>query len=512
MSVTRLHRRPAAESHVEKSIITGMITSNTYLKSIAPSFNPKYFRNNYAGIVAKWVMRYYDQYKECPSTQIKDIYKVEKEKLKEADADLIATFLDDLSRKYENESKFNVQYLIDRTYAHFKEMALTLVSENIAGYLALGEIDKAEGELGNYKQVARSISGWVNPFDLDYIEKVYDGDMTDDEKPNYLFKLIGPVGDHLGHFERDWLVAFLAPMKKGKTFWLQELALQAIGARLNTVVISLEMSDGGMTNRFFKMITGKGEKNCTIFPTFDCQSNQNGLCSKPERVNSYTLYKNNILPSSYDPKLSYKTCTECRGKTNDYRMAMWFETIQKSKLSLLDIKRTMSGFQTMYGNGLRLKSYPAYSANIQTIKRDLEILEITEDFVPDVIIVDYADILSPESSQFEGRDRYDETWKMLKNLAAVKHCLVVTASQSNRKTLDKKDVKASDISEDIRKVAHVDAMFSLSQTPEEKSKGTMRLGVVAHRWRDFNELSHCTVLQQLQTGQVALDSEINREY
>jgi replicative DNA helicase len=193
-------------------------------------------------------------------------------------------------------------------------------------------------------------------------------------------------------------------------------------------------------------------------------------------------------------------------------MAMWFETIQKSKLSLLDIKRTMSGFQTMYGNGLRLKSYPAYSANIQTIKRDLEILEITEDFVPDVIIVDYADILSPESSQFEGRDRYDETWKMLKNLAAVKHCLVVTASQSNRKTLDKKDVKASDISEDIRKVAHVDAMFSLSQTPEEKSKGTMRLGVVAHRWRDFNELSHCTVLQQLQTGQVALDSEINREY
>jgi hypothetical protein len=96
---------------------------------------------------------------------------------------------------------------------------------------------------------------------------------------------------------------------------------------------------------------------------------------------------------------------------------------------------------------------------------------------------------------------------MLKNLAAVKHCLVVTASQSNRKTLDKKDVKASDIAEDIRKVAHVDAMYSLSQTPEEKSKGTMRLGVVAHRWQDFNELSYVTVLQQLQTGQVMLDSE-----
>ena len=35
----------------------------------------------------------------------------------------------------------------------------------------------------------------------------------------------------------------------------------------------------------------------------------------------------------------------------------------------------------------------------------------------------------------------------------------------------------------------------------------MRLGVVAHRWKDFNELEHVTVLQQLQTGQVLLDSE-----
>lgn len=505
MTVVRLHRRPMAEAHVEKSIITGMIVSTTYLRAIAPLFNPKYFRNDYARIVAKWVMRYYDHYKESPTTHIQDIYKVEKDKLKDADSDLIATFLDDLSRKYEDVTKFNVEYLKDRTFAHFKEMALTLVGENIAGYLATHEVDKAEKEIDNYRHFAGAVSGWVNPFDLDYIERVYDGDMEDWEKPNYLFKLIGPVGDMLGHFERDWLVGFLAPMKRGKTFMLQEMALQAIGARLNTVFISLEMSDIGITNRFFKMVTGKGEKNCTVFPTFDCQSNQNGLCSKPERLNQVTLIKNNTLPS-FTINNPYRVCTVCRGG-QDYRMAMWFETIQKSKLSFLDIKQTMAGFQTMFGNGLRIKSYPAYSANINTIKDDLNSIEVLEDFVPDVIIVDYADILSPESSDFEGRDRYDETWKMLKNLAATRHCLVVTASQSNRKSMDKKNVIASDTAEDIRKIAHVDAMFSLNQVAEEKKSGIMRLGVVAHRWKDFNELEHVTVLQQLQTGQVLLDSE-----
>jgi hypothetical protein len=84
--------------------------------------------------------------------------------------------------------------------------------------------------------------------------------------------------------------------------------------------------------------------------------------------------------------------------------------------------------------------------------------------------------------------------------------------EQHKKTLEKKNVKAVDIAEDIRKVAHVDAMYSLSQTPDEKDNGIMRISVVAHRWKDFNENSQVIVLQNLATGQVALDSEINREY
>jgi replicative DNA helicase len=193
-------------------------------------------------------------------------------------------------------------------------------------------------------------------------------------------------------------------------------------------------------------------------------------------------------------------------------VATWFDKITKEKVSLHKVKKFTDAFKTMYGDHLRIKAYPAYSANLETIKRDLNVLEMTEGFIPVVIIIDYADILAPENKRIEGRDRYDETWKMLKNMAATRHCLVVTASQSNKKTLEKKDTKIVDVAEDIRKVAHVDAMYSLSQTPDEKDNGIMRISVVAHRWKDFNENSQVIVLQNLATGQVALDSEINREY
>jgi hypothetical protein len=92
-------------------------------------------------------------------------------------------------------------------------------------------------------------------------------------------------------------------------------------------------------------------------------------------------------------------------------------------------------------------------------------------------------------------------------MAAERHCLVVTASQSNRKTLDKKDVKASDASDDIRKIAHVDAMFTLNQTGYEKTAGVIRVGIAAHRWKEFSEMQHVSVLQQLSLGQTLLDSE-----
>ena len=46
-------------------------------------------------------------------------------------------------------------------------------------------------------------------------------------------------------------------------------------------------------------------------------------------------------------------------------------------------------FRTLYGSNLRVRAFPAYTANPSDIRAELEDLEYSEGFIPDVIVVDY---------------------------------------------------------------------------------------------------------------------------
>ena len=74
--------------------------------------------------------------------------------------------------------------------------------------------------------------------------------------------------------------------------------------------------------------------------------------------------------------------------------------------------------------------------------------------------------------------------------------------------MEKAKVKGSETAQWIGILAHVDAMFSMNQTPEEKRKGVMRIGKIAHRHEDFDTDQDCYVLQALELGQFHLDSQI----
>jgi len=158
-------------------------------------------------------------------------------------------------------------------------------------------------------------------------------------------------------------------------------------------------------------------------------------------------------------------------------------------------------------NRLRLISYPAYSASITNIMTDIELLEIREGFIPDVIVIDYADILAPENTRDSGREKIDATWKALKRMGAERKALVITGSQTNRDSIEKAIIDEHHTAEDIRKLAHVDVMLTLNQIPDEKIIGAMRISVLEHRWKQFDKFKQALVLQNYHTGQAAIESE-----
>ena len=97
-------RRRTVSADIEKKIITGLIISDQFSKSIVPMLHIEYFSADYARHLVKWILDYYNKYKKAPQKHIKDIFDLEKETVKEPDEILISDLLSSLSAEYENNN------------------------------------------------------------------------------------------------------------------------------------------------------------------------------------------------------------------------------------------------------------------------------------------------------------------------------------------------------------------------------------------------------------------------
>ena len=481
-----------------------MIVSTQFNQEIIDLLNLDYFTNSFIRKVARWCVDFFRSYEVAPFNHIQDIFNEEQSNLPEEDADLIQKILTDISKKYELDQGLNVGYSVDQALRFFKKRELEITHGNIGILLEKGDIDGAEDQLNQFTKIAKVASGWIDPFSSEYCAEVFQNEEA-------MFKFPGKLGQFLGGYDRGWLVAIAASFKKGKTFFMQEMAVAAMQQRLKVAFFSLEMYRAASNERLYRRLLGAGssESGPAVYPCFDCVYNQDGSCNKPERTNSIPLSINGKKPLfSYNNK--YTSCTYCRTKyPKDYQLAWWKEVIDRPAFNKTNVQRQIDSMAKLYRNSYRFKNYPRFSANTSDIIRDLDILERTDSFVPDVVIVDYADILRPEDNgPATGVEQLDATWKNLSRLAGERHALVVTASQITRAGMEKKQVKAGDLAAWIGKLSHIDVFSSLQQTSEEKKDGIMRVGLLAHRYKDFDENSNCVILQKLDYGQVCLDSEI----
>lgn len=498
-------RRIAINNSIEENIIMSLIVSDKVCRDVIKMIKRDSFVNPYSQKIASWVQSYYKKYHKAPGKSIQDIYITEKLNLKEEEGDFISAFLAKLSIEFEKNNKLNEDYLIDKATEYFKKRSLKNISEQIQAFVEIDDVDKAEKALNSYRQISKESSRFINPFSDDAVKKYFE-DTTNNV--NNLFRMPGDLGHLIGDFERGTLVGVMAPSKRGKSFFLMEVALQAFFEKCRVVFVSLEMNSFKMERRILKRLTAFGnETKEYVYPCFDCLRNQTDTCLKSIRTNHIKLRHEDEDKPDFDPNSKYQPCVLCRGK-KDFIAETWFHMIKRPKQKLNNTLKTIQGIRQMYDENFRLICYPKFSANVSNIKSAIEHLEWEEGFIPDVIVLDYADILAPEDNQVTGRDRYDDTWKMLGNLADTRNSLVVTASQTNRASFNKKNVTQTDAAEDIRKIANVDVMIALNQLPSEKENGILRVSVVAERDDDFNQYKTCTILQNLALGQICLDSEL----
>lgn len=128
---------------------------------------------------------------------------------------------------------------------------------------------------------------------------------------------------------------------------------------------------------------------------------------------------------------------------------------------------------------LIIKYYPTKTISVLGLKAHIEKC-IMQGKKPDVIIVDYADLLRGHGQ--EKRHELEGIYEDLRGLAGEYEVPVWTASQANRSALEEDVIGAEKIAESYGKVMVADFVISLSRKVQDKLAGTGRWHVIKNRF------------------------------
>ena len=132
---------------------------------------------------------------------------------------------------------------------------------------------------------------------------------------------------------------------------------------------------------------------------------------------------------------------------------------------------------------LIIKYFPLKTVSAHSLKMHTERIQTLGTKI-DMIIVDYADILKPTSSD-KNSNSYSEAggiYEELRSVAGELQIPIWTASQSNRAAMDEDIIQANNISDSYRKIMTADFVMSLSRKVNDKVSNTARFHIIKNRF------------------------------
>jgi len=136
-----------------------------------------------------------------------------------------------------------------------------------------------------------------------------------------------------------------------------------------------------------------------------------------------------------------------------------------------EVRRKMKRIRRVVGNAdLVVKEWPSRSCTVDMLRGFIYTLRLREGFDPDVIIVDYADLMRPEVAyaRAETRHQLGSIYETLRGLAMELDKPIWTASQTNRSGLSKPIITVLDIAESFEKAMVADVVLAICRTTRER--------------------------------------------
>jgi hypothetical protein len=218
-----------------------------------------------------------------------------------------------------------------------------------------------------------------------------------------------------GGMNRGEITFFCGGPGTGKSLFLQNLALNWVQMGLSVIYITMELSEELVGLRYDAMITETPTKQ---------------------------IFKN----------------------INDIAMR-------------LGVMRKTGGVAHKWGK-LQIKKLPMAGTTANDIRAYLQEFEIQTGARPDAIVVDYLDLMHPNSGKINVSDQFIKdkfTSEELRALAVEWNILCATASQLNRASIQEQDFDASHIAGGISKINTADNVLAILTTAAMKDRGEYQI-------------------------------------
>lgn len=257
---------------------------------------------------------------------------------------------------------------------------------------------------------------------------------------------------------------FIAPPKRGKSWALIHFGKWGLIQRKRVLHITLEMAEARVSQRYIQSFFSISKREPKVKITKLIKDGSMLLEFDEDEVQRDTLR---------DPGIRAKI---------------------KSKLNREFRRRPP----------LIIKQFPTGALTISQLKAYLDGLERFQKFVPDMIILDYPDLMDIDGDSM--RTDTGKIYKDLRGIAVERNLAMVVASQGNRQSSKAKLITDDMVAEDYSKIATSDNVLTYSQTEQEKKLGLARLFV--SNGRNDEDKFVVLITQAYMMGQFCLDSTL----
>jgi replicative DNA helicase len=415
--------------HIQDSVIKLQIWDDQFLKMTRSVIKPEHFTAPETEMIVRVIYDYFEIYKESPKDHFRNILqtRLDEKGVPDSEFYLYKNYLDRL----DEEVYANKGYVLNTISDFVRRATLRDASFKFAELIEGDKFKEAESVM--YKALKSGIVSSNLGINLgdSLTARLYRY-----EPKEYLLTFDIPKLDSaVGGMERKTLVLIVAPLKGLKSWFMVYLGARAYATGLRVVHFTHEMSEIKVLER----------------------------------------YDQALFELAHDD-----------GKEKTWRSVVGDEIIQNHPVTyrkLNDLPYISERLRNIrrLGGKLFIKEYATGTCTVSEIERYIELLEVSANITPDVIISDYGDIMAAEGNHSDERSRVNSIYTRLRALAVDRNMLVITASQGVRSTVGSGMVGAQHTAEDIRKPALADLTLTVARTEAQIDTGQGTLRVAATR-------------------------------